>query len=58
MDFNIEENYKNSKTNPCYDCGSTIAGHHTALCDMAGKDDKMDLPARPNSQHWTGDMPE
>lgn len=25
----------------CYDCGSTIPGHHTELCDMAGDGDRQ-----------------
>lgn len=43
-----------SKENPCYDCGSTIDRHHTALCDMTSKGDKKDLPAEPGTQWWTG----
>src|SRR5262245_1452172 len=39
----------------CYDCGSKIPGHHTALCDLAGEEDVKDLPARPGTQYWTGE---
>ena len=42
---------------PCYDCGSTIFLHHTKLCDLAEPNAKHDLPARPGSQHWTGEIP-
>ena len=42
---------------PCYDCGSTIFLHHTKLCDLAEPNAKHDLPARPGSQHWTGEVP-
>lgn len=38
---------------PCYDCGSTVIGHHTALCDLAPDDAVLDLPSRPGTQHWT-----
>ena len=43
---------------PCYDCGSTIAHRHTPLCAMADAGDRMDLPAKPGTQYWTGEMPE
>jgi len=42
---------------PCYDCGSTIFLHHTKLCELAEPNAKHDLPARPGSQHWTGEIP-
>lgn len=42
---------------PCYDCGSTIPGHHTALCDFAPEDAVRDLPSHPDTQHWTGEAP-
>ena len=42
---------------PCYDCGSTIAGHHTPLCEMAEPGDEKDLPQKKGTQHWTGDVP-
>jgi len=41
----------------CYDCGSTIKGHHTPSCDMAGKRDKRDLPEKPGTQWWTREVP-
>lgn len=45
---------KKLKTKPsCYDCGSTIKGHHTPLCEMVGKGEKRDLPAVPGTQWWT-----
>jgi len=46
-----EDNY------PCYDCGSTIMGHHTRLCDLAEDWAVRDLPSLPNSQYWTGKIP-
>lgn len=42
-----------SKKDPCYDCGSTIPGHHTKLCDFVEKGDVLDLPAVPGTQWWT-----
>jgi hypothetical protein len=42
----------------CYDCGSTIAHRHTALCAMADADDDMTLPAIPRTQWWRGYGPE
>lgn len=38
----------------CYDCGSLIAGHHTPLCGMTGKADRLDVPAQPGTQWITG----
>jgi hypothetical protein len=46
-----EDNY------PCYDCGSTILGHHTRLCDLAEDWAIRDLPSLLNSQYWTGKIP-
>lgn len=40
----------------CWDCGSTIEGHHTQLCEMAGSDDARDLPSQPGTQWWTGEV--
>lgn len=37
----------------CWDCGSTIKGHHTPLCEFAQFGDKLDLPAIPGTQWWT-----
>lgn len=37
----------------CWDCGSNIKGRHTALCDLAGKNDKRDLPSFEDTQWWT-----
>ncbi|KKL59558.1 hypothetical protein LCGC14_2214080, partial [marine sediment metagenome] len=42
-----------SKKEPCWDCGSTIANHHTSLCDMAPKGSIRDLPQEPGTQYWT-----
>ena len=42
---------------PCYDCGSTIFLHHTKLCELAEPNAKHDLPSKPGSQHWTGEVP-
>jgi hypothetical protein len=44
-------------TYPCYDCGSTIFLHHTKLCELAEDNAMRDLPAKPGSQHWTGQIP-
>ncbi len=55
-DDNEEDKMKTDNT--CYDCGSTIAGHHTPLCDMAWPGSKMDLPAILGTQWWIGEMPE
>ena len=43
---------------PCYDCGSTIFLHHTKLCELAEDNAIRDLPSKPGSQHWTGEVPE
>lgn len=40
----------------CWDCGSTIPGHHTQLCEMAEMDTIRDLPAKPGTQWWTGEV--
>ena len=37
----------------CYDCGSTIKGHHTPRCEMSGQNDIKDLPEIPGTQWWT-----
>jgi hypothetical protein len=42
---------------PCYDCGSTIFLHHTELCELAEDNAIRDLPSKPGSQHWTGEIP-
>lgn len=42
----------------CYDCGSTIPGHHTPNCEMAGEGDIMDLPRQLGTQWWVGELPE
>jgi hypothetical protein len=47
-----EDNY------PCYDCGSTILGHHTRLCELAEDWAVRDLPSLPRSQYWTGRIPQ
>jgi len=36
----------------CYDCGSTIPGHHTPACEMANPGDARDLPQIPGTQWW------
>lgn len=38
----------------CYDCGSTIPGRHTPLCDLAPKNAIRDLPQQPGTQWWAG----
>jgi hypothetical protein len=44
--------------NPCYDCGSTIPGHHTHNCDLVSPCDKLDLGTQsPNVQWWDGKPP-
>ena len=47
-----------SRRNPCYDCGSTIKGHHTLHCDLTGPRDKRDLPQRKGTQYWTRMIPD
>jgi hypothetical protein len=42
---------------PCYDCGSTIFLHHTKSCDFAEPNAKRDLPEKPGTQYWTGQVP-
>jgi uncharacterized small protein (DUF1192 family) len=42
---------------PCWDCGSTILGHHTKLCDLAEEWAIRDLPAEPGTQYWTREIP-
>lgn len=37
---------------PCWDCGSTIFGHHTPDCSFSGEDDILDLPQVPGTQWW------
>ena len=39
----------------CYDCGSTVAKHHTKLCEMAEKNAIRDLPAVKGTQWWDRD---
>jgi hypothetical protein len=46
-----EDNY------PCYDCGSTILGHHTKLCELVEDWAIRDLPNVPGKQWWTGEIP-
>lgn len=46
---------------PCYDCGSTIPGHHSNLCDLSSPGDKKDLEScgnrRPGCpQAWIGTL--
>lgn len=44
---------------PCYDCGSTIAGHHTTKCDLAyGERDVKDLGCIDTTQYWDRVVPE
>lgn len=47
-----------NKSEPCYDCGSTIPGHHTTICDLTGNGDIKDLPRKLGTQYWIGEMPE
>lgn len=42
----------------CWDCGSTIEGHHTRHCEMAEENAIRDLPHTPGTQWWTGEVPE
>lgn len=46
-----------NKMKPCYDCGSTIKGHHTFLCEFVRKRDRRDLPASPGTQWWNKKPP-
>lgn len=41
-----------NRQDPCYDCGSTIPGHHTTICDLHGGQTR-DLPCIPGTQYWT-----
>ena len=41
-----------TKLNPCYDCGSTIEGHHTPKCEFAVEGDVLDLPEIEGTQWW------
>jgi len=41
----------------CYDCGSTLKGHHTFFCEFAAKRHRRDLPSRARTQHWNGQPP-
>lgn len=34
----------------CYDCGSSIPGHHTPSCELGGPTDEYDLPEVPGTQ--------
>ena len=43
---------------PCYDCGSTIEGHHTPSCDLTVEGDILDLPEVPGTQWWDKDAPQ
>jgi len=51
----VNEEYREDR---CYDCGSTIAKHHTPSCDFAAPGDKQDLPQKPGTQYWTGEVPD
>lgn len=56
----MNETHPNAKE-PCYDCGSTIPGHHSDLCDLTGPGDKKDLEScgnrRPGCpQAWIGTL--
>ena len=47
-----DENHLPNNSEPCYDCGSTIPCHHTAICATCYDDDVKDLPAVPGTQYW------
>ncbi len=47
----------NAKRFKCYDCGSTLAGHHTSLCEFASPNDARDLPALKGTQWWNEQPP-
>ncbi|MGW8179403.1 MAG: hypothetical protein ACWGQW_11685 [bacterium] len=48
-----------NEVDSCYDCGSTIPGHHTELCDFADESDIRDLPSKDfPKQAWNGERPE
>ena len=53
----MTEEYSNTvwpnENDPCWDCGSTIPGHHTELCDLAPEGAVRDLPAVPGTQYWS-----
>lgn len=42
-----------SKLFYCYDCGSTIKGHHTQSCECTEDTDIRDLPQVEGTQYWT-----
>lgn len=42
----------------CYDCGSTLDGHHTKLCDLAPKNAVRNLPAVKGTHYWNEVIPE
>ncbi len=48
-----------SRKDSCYDCGSTIEGHHTETCDMCVEEegDVRDLPSIGYTQWWTKEIP-
>jgi hypothetical protein len=56
-EFALDDSDDPTEDYPCYDCGSTIFLHHTKLCDLAEPNAKRDLPAKPGSQVWTGQVP-
>lgn len=47
-----EINFDLDSGGSCYDCGSTIKGHHTKSCAFPAKGDKRDLPEIPGTQWW------
>jgi hypothetical protein len=56
-EFAMDDDEDPTDNYPCYDCGSTIFLHHTKLCELAEPNAIRDLPEKPGSQHWTGEIP-
>ena len=56
-EFALDDGDDPTEDYPCYDCGSTIFLHHTKLCDLAEPNATRDLPAKPGTQYWTGQIP-
>lgn len=46
------DTFNNNRGGSCYNCGSTIRGHHTLSCTFSSKKDKRDLPEIPGTQWW------
>ncbi len=56
-EFALDDGDDPTEDYPCWDCGSTIFLHHTKMCDLAEPNATRDLPAKPGTQYWTGQVP-